>query len=152
MSDLKLAKLSDRSPLKLSLSISSDLKHDLQDYSRLYAITYGRTEQITELIPAMLKSFLESDHVFQRWRCERRERSSKGGASPDNQLGPADGHRVEPLTMRIPEAVRFLSISRSSFYRLLSNGEIEFAKSGRKTLVIIKSLKEYIERNRVEAS
>ena len=149
MSDLKLSKLPDRSPLKLSLSISFDLNQALQEYGRLYAITYGQTEPITELIPAMLTSFLEGDHTFQRWRRERQERSSKDGISSHDQPGPAKDRRIEPLTMRIPEAARLLSISRSSFYRLLGNGEIEIAKSGRKTLVIVESLKAFIARNRV---
>ncbi len=43
-----------------------------------------------------------------------------------------------------------LSISRAAFYRLLSAGEIDAAKSGHSTLVIVESIKAYVERNRVQ--
>jgi hypothetical protein len=43
-----------------------------------------------------------------------------------------------------------LSISRAALYRLLSAGEIEAMKSGASTLVIVESLKGYVERNRVQ--
>ena len=150
MAELKLAKLPDRTPVKLSLSISRDLSQALQDYGRLYAVSYGREEPVTELIPATLTSFLESDESFQRWLREPREGRSKRRMIPDDQPNSVDDRRVEPLTMRVPEAARLLSVSRSSLYRLMSDGEIEIAKSGHKTLIIVASLKAFIERHRVQ--
>lgn len=58
---------------------------------------------------------------------------------------------IERLTVRIPEAAQMLSISRAAFYRLLSAGEIEAIKSGASTLVIVASVKAYVERSRVQA-
>jgi hypothetical protein len=66
--DLKLAQLPDRTPVKLSISILPDLHQALADYAALYSKTYGRDEPVTELIPAMLAAFLESDRSFTRTR------------------------------------------------------------------------------------
>ena len=64
MADLKLAKLPDRTPVKLTISVSPDLHGALTAYAALYAETYGREEPVAELIPAMLASFLESDRAL----------------------------------------------------------------------------------------
>lgn len=66
MGDLKLAKLPDRTPVKLAITVTPDLHRALSDYAALYAQTYGRDEPIAELIPAMLTAFLESDRSFRR--------------------------------------------------------------------------------------
>ena len=66
--ELKLAKLPDRTPVKLAITVTPDLHQMLQQYATLYAETYGRDEAITELVPAMLVSFLESDRGFVRSR------------------------------------------------------------------------------------
>lgn len=68
MVDLKLAQLPDRNPVKLSISVMPDLHRALTDYAALYAQAYGRDEPVTELIPAMLATFLESDRAFIRGR------------------------------------------------------------------------------------
>jgi hypothetical protein len=68
MANLKLAKLPDRTPVKVTISVPPDLHQALLDYAVLYAEAYGREETITELIPAMLTSFLESDRAFMRSR------------------------------------------------------------------------------------
>ena len=68
MADLKLGKLPDRVPVKLTVAILPDLHQALQDYAALYAQAYGQEEPVAELIPAMLASFLESDRGFMRSR------------------------------------------------------------------------------------
>lgn len=68
MADLKLAKLPDRTPVKLTISVSPDLHRALNQYAALYSETYGQEESIAELIPAMLGSFHESDRAFARAR------------------------------------------------------------------------------------
>lgn len=68
MPDLKLAKLPDRRPVKLAILITPDLHQRLQDYAALYADTYGQKEAVTDLIPAMLASFLDGDRSFARAR------------------------------------------------------------------------------------
>lgn len=68
MADLKLGKLPDRVPIKLTVAVLPDLHQALQDYAALYAQAYGSQEPVAELIPAMLASFLESDRGFMRSR------------------------------------------------------------------------------------
>jgi hypothetical protein len=68
MVDLKLAKLPDRTPVKLSITITPDLQNALREYAVLYAQTYGTDEPVVELIPAMLAAFLDSDRNFVRAR------------------------------------------------------------------------------------
>ncbi|WP_242129288.1 DUF2274 domain-containing protein [Sphingobium sp. Sx8-8] len=68
MVDLRLGKLPDRTPVKLAITITPDLQSALNDYGALYAQVYGREEPVTELIPAMLAAFLESDRGFAKAR------------------------------------------------------------------------------------
>ncbi len=68
MGDLKLARLPDRTPVKLSISIPPDLAEALTAYAELYRETYGQEETVTELIPAMLAGFLASDREFAKRR------------------------------------------------------------------------------------
>lgn len=68
MPELKLAKLPDRTPIKLAITVTPDLHQMLQQYAALYAETYEREESVTELVPAMLVAFLESDRNFVRSR------------------------------------------------------------------------------------
>jgi len=66
MADIKLAQLPDRTPIKLTISVLPDLHQALTDYAALYAQRYGRDEPISELIPAMLLAFIDSDRAFGR--------------------------------------------------------------------------------------
>lgn len=71
MSELKLAPLPDRTPVKLSISILPELNETLNDYAAAYKIAYGRDEPVVELIPAMLTAFLDSDRAFGRARTKK---------------------------------------------------------------------------------
>lgn len=66
--DLKLAKLPDRTPVKLSITITPDLQAALQSYAVIYAEIYGVEEPVVDLVPAMLAAFLESDRGFVKAR------------------------------------------------------------------------------------
>ena len=73
MPDLRLRKLPERTPIKLTISISPDLNRALTDYAALYEESYAQAEPVQELIPAMLEAFLEADRNFaQRRRSIRR--------------------------------------------------------------------------------
>lgn len=65
---LKLAKLPDRTPVKLTITVTPDLHRSLADYAVMYAQHYGQKETVTDLIPAMVAGFLDGDRVFQRER------------------------------------------------------------------------------------
>ena len=73
MDNLRLARLPDRTPVKLTIAISPALNQSLADYAALYAETYGSDEPPAELVPAMLAAFLDSDKVFLRWLRENRQ-------------------------------------------------------------------------------
>jgi hypothetical protein len=68
MTDLKLPKLPDRTPVKLTLSISPDLDRALADYAAAYRETYGEAEPVALLVPYMIRLFLESDRGFAKAR------------------------------------------------------------------------------------
>ena len=68
MPELKLARLPDRTPIKLAITVTPDLHQMLQQYAALYAEAYGREESVVELVPAMLAAFLESDRAFAKAR------------------------------------------------------------------------------------
>ena len=68
MPDLKLAKLPDRTPIKLSIIVDPDLSRGLADYAELYAAHYSQREAVADLIPAMLTAFLLSDRAFSKAR------------------------------------------------------------------------------------
>ena len=70
MANLKLGKLPDRTPSKITIAVSADLSQALQDYAALYRETYGESEAVAELIPFMLAGFLEGDRAFTKARKE----------------------------------------------------------------------------------
>ena len=72
MVDLKLTKLPDRIPVKLTISVPPELSKALEDYAAIYEATYGQRESAADLVPYMLSSFLESDRAFVRARQGRR--------------------------------------------------------------------------------
>ena len=71
MPDLKLAKLPDRTPIKLAITITPDLHQALQEYAALYASAYGREEPVAELVPAILSAFLLTDRSFTKARMRK---------------------------------------------------------------------------------
>lgn len=68
MTDLRLARLPDRIPVKLTILVSPELHRNLGEYAAAYEETYGKAEPISEIVPAMLAAFLESDRAFARRR------------------------------------------------------------------------------------
>lgn len=59
---------------------------------------------------------------------------------------------AEPISVRIPEAVRLTGLSRSRVYELMKSGDIEFVKVGGSTLIPFDSLRTFIERHRTPGS
>ena len=52
----------------------------------------------------------------------------------------------EPLTVRIPVAVKLTGIGRSKLYELIGSGDVEAVKIGTATLVKVASLRRLTER------
>ena len=65
---LRLDKLPDRTPVRMSISVDPELAAALSDYSEIYRQTYGAEEKPEALVPAMLETFLGSDAGFKRAR------------------------------------------------------------------------------------
>lgn len=65
---LRLAKLPDRTPVKVTMTVSPELNRMLQDYAAFYAKTYGSEETVGDLCPYMLQAFMDGDRGFQKAR------------------------------------------------------------------------------------
>ena len=74
MGNLKLARLPDRTPIKIGIVVMPELNDRLSAYVAAYAAAYGVEEPVAELIPAMLGAFLDGDREFAKI-----ERSPKRG-------------------------------------------------------------------------
>ena len=70
MAELKLPRLPDRAPAKLTIAVPPDLRQALDDYAEIYRDTYGTAEAVADLVPAMLAHFLASDRGFAKARPE----------------------------------------------------------------------------------
>lgn len=71
MADLKLARLPDRTPVKLTISVAPDLQRELADYAAIYRETYGEEQAVADLVPHMLAAFLASDRGFAKARSDK---------------------------------------------------------------------------------
>jgi hypothetical protein len=71
---MKLGKLPDRTPVKMSIVLQPSLAKRLLEYADFYAETYGSREEVAELIPFMLEAFLDGDADFRKAR-----RTGSGG-------------------------------------------------------------------------
>jgi hypothetical protein len=71
MAGIKLERLPDRTPVKITILVSPDLGRALADYASAYETAYGEAASVAELVPAMLAAFLDSDREFARARRSR---------------------------------------------------------------------------------
>ena len=55
---------------------------------------------------------------------------------------------IPPITMRVPDACRYLGVGRSTLYVLIGRREIETIKLGSSTLLLTASLASLVERRR----
>lgn len=74
---LKLGKLPDRTPAKLTILLDPDLLAALNAYADIYEAAYGKREPIEQLAPVMIERFLMSDAAFKRARKERKQRKKE---------------------------------------------------------------------------
>lgn len=68
---LKLARIPDRTPVKLIIHLPPDLNEALQAYGAAYHEAYGDNVPVAELVPAMLAAFIDSDRGFLKARHAR---------------------------------------------------------------------------------
>jgi hypothetical protein len=65
---MKLSRLPDRNPVRLTISVMPDLNGALVAYAEAYKSAYGEAASVTDLIPEMLKGYLASDREFTNGR------------------------------------------------------------------------------------
>lgn len=53
---------------------------------------------------------------------------------------------VEPLLVKLTDAMRTLCIGRTTLYELMDGGELETVKIGRRRLIVTSSMNDYIDR------
>ena len=81
---LRLSKLPDRTPVKISITVSPELNTALRDYCEVYRRVYpGQKESVADLIPYMLDAFIQSDRGFAKAR--REMRGPQANASTNNR-------------------------------------------------------------------
>lgn len=61
---LRLAKLPDRKPVKVTIALSAELSVRLRAYAAAYNDAYGEVEDVATLIPYMLATFIDADRGF----------------------------------------------------------------------------------------
>lgn len=88
MANLKLSKLPDRTPVKITITVSPELNRALLQYAEIYRVTYGQTESVAELIPFMLGAFVDGDRGF-----AKASKEDGAGAAP---LEPPRRRRGRP--------------------------------------------------------
>ncbi|MCK1479433.1 DUF2274 domain-containing protein [Bradyrhizobium sp. 197] len=88
---MKLARLPDRMPVKMSVVLTPGLAQRLREYADFYAETYGTKEEVGELIPFMLEAFLDGDADFKR--------ASRAGGAKDTTIG-APRRLINPSTQK----------------------------------------------------
>lgn len=76
MPELKLARLPDRKPVKLTIMLQPETNTALQAYAAAYRETYGEDEEVAELVPYIIDSFLSADRGFAKVR------KNSGGDTP----------------------------------------------------------------------
>jgi hypothetical protein len=71
MGELKLPKLPERAPVRVTIGLTPELNRSLEEYADAYQEAYGMRESVADLIPFMLASFLQGDRKFARVRKAR---------------------------------------------------------------------------------
>jgi hypothetical protein len=72
---MKLAKLPDRTAVKMTIVLTPNIARRLREYADFYAETYGSQEGAAALIPFMLEAFLDSDADFRKTKKDRIKRA-----------------------------------------------------------------------------
>jgi len=86
MKKVKLARLPDRVPVKMQVTLPPDLAARLRDYADLYAETYGAREEPADLVPFMLESFLRGDAGFRKAMREKAGREEGSSVADETSL------------------------------------------------------------------
>ena len=67
---LRIGKLPDLTPVKMTIQVDPELHQMLEDYARIYTKNYNGSVGPAALMPSMLSGFLASDSGFKKARKE----------------------------------------------------------------------------------
>jgi hypothetical protein len=93
---IRLAKLPDRAPVRLTVTLAPDLAARLRAYADLYAEIYGAREEPADLVPYMLDAFLKGDAEF-------RKASKAKPDSTNSKTSPINANPAHPRLEREPD-------------------------------------------------
>jgi len=65
---LRIGKLPDLTPVKMTISLDRELHQMLEDYACIYGESYEEAVKPVELVPSMIAGFLATDNGFKRAR------------------------------------------------------------------------------------
>jgi hypothetical protein len=71
---LRLGPIPKATPVKITIVVTSEFKTQLDRYAEMHARAWGDRADVADLIPHMLRSFVEGDKVFRR--------ASRGSTEP----------------------------------------------------------------------
>ena len=74
---LRLGKLPNRTPVKLTIAVDPELHAALTNYAAVYEQTYGERAKIEDLAPSMLDGYLNADAAFKRARKDLHQSNGK---------------------------------------------------------------------------
>mgnify|MGYP001551735860 CR=1 FL=1 len=69
---MRLARLPDRTPVRITFLASPSLAKSLALYAQYYEEVYRQAESVSDLVPYALEALLESDRGFAKFRRARR--------------------------------------------------------------------------------
>jgi len=65
---LRIGKLPDLTPVKMTVSLDREVHELLKDYARIYGESYDEAVKPADLVPFMVSGFLATDNGFKRAR------------------------------------------------------------------------------------
>ena len=74
---LKLSELPNRTPAKLIILLPPEVHSALNDYAKTYERTYDKREEIEQLAPVMIETFLNGDAAFKPTRKDLHQSNGK---------------------------------------------------------------------------
>lgn len=69
-SKLRIGRLPDLTPVKLTVTLDPEIYACLEDYTAIYEDSYGEKVKPAELVPSMISGFLATDAGFRKARRE----------------------------------------------------------------------------------
>ena len=63
---LRLGPIPKATPVKITIVVTSEFKAQLDRYAEIHARAWGEAVDVADLIPHMLRSFIDGDKAFRR--------------------------------------------------------------------------------------